>query len=1107
MEDETHGKLYDAKIVEHSTRMSYLESNELEVAGLIISDYCHPRMLARLKTLEDYETTLMRNPYELLAEISSQMYQADEEDHFLSISNDAIKRFFNIQQKENESLLDYRERFLTARQEARIYIGDTYLTEMAENHQRFKDEYAKLTDEKDKKEYVQSIVRWQEAIMFMKGADKKKYGAYMKHLKRQYTGDQDQYPRTLDKAVADLRAQGVDTTNNNNNRRNQNRNNNNNNNRQQDQANSNGTSYNSAERYCWVCGDPNHVVSECDERDTRPRRDWEQTRRRNEARNSNRGTNNNQTDSASNGNSAGANNDDGSVASEVTTTPRGSRRGRSYSSFYQVPATMQAFAEHDDENFHRNDLRNALMLDTGTTSTMICNRDLVTDVKISDQGIFMNSNFGGKEIKLRGTLKAIPNHRVWIHEDGSANVLSQSELEKLCDCVVTYEPGIFRVTTPAGKIIEFKRNFQGLFLYWPRKGRSDLATVRGNIEGFTKRQVERAQAARELYHKVGAPTITNLKALLRQNILANCPVTPEDVDLAEKIFGPDAATLKGRTTRSNPTPVKADYIDIPDELLENNRDLHLCIDVIHVNQIPLLTTVDTTIKYRSVSVLHGKSDDDFYEALDRVLRHYNKGGFNITTIHCDREFKSIMDRVSDGMDVTMNYANPGDHVPEIERNNRLLKERIRIAYHRLPYSKLPRAMVETLAMVVAFQLNIFPAKNGISKYYSPYMLVHKRNLDFKKHFQYEFGAYVQAGEVPNKTNRLDSRSVAGIYLRPTTNFQGGHEIFALNSGRVIVRTKITVLPITDHVIEEVNRLGAKQGFKSFKFGDRRKRPDLPDPDQIAGVEDVIEGDNNENDDDDDDYEPDDDDGDGADYDPDDEDFFEPIANEIQDNNNNDEINENGNDEDADADDDDSEDDEEEAEESDDDAEAEIAHVEEDEDEAANEGPANIAGVEEEEAANDEEQEDNDQGQDDQVENSEDDSDDEDEGPTVRRLTRTKTPVTRFGFEQQEKDLRKQALCNRLKGALIVEQEFRKPKAIRFKDDAWNRGKKKHYNLSATENLNTMRKRQRYLLGQSVLCATEELFMAPVICSSTFSTRASRFLGKTATTQRFWKQIR
>jgi hypothetical protein len=47
------------------------------------------------------------------------------------------------------------------------------------------------------------------------------------------------------------------------------------------------------------------------------------------------------------------------------------------------------------------------------------------------------------------------------------------------------------------------------------------------------------------------------------NMIKNNPVTTADVELAEKIFGPDIATLKGKTTRRKPVPVVEDYIDIP----------------------------------------------------------------------------------------------------------------------------------------------------------------------------------------------------------------------------------------------------------------------------------------------------------------------------------------------------------------------------------------------------------------------------------------------------------------------------------------------------------------------------------------------------------------
>ena len=52
-----------------------------------------------------------------------------------------------------------------------------------------------------------------------------------------------------------------------------------------------------------------------------------------------------------------------------------------------------------------------------------------------------------------------------------------------------------------------------------------------------------------------------------------------------------------------------------------------------------------------------------------ILQHYNSAGFVITTIHCDREYASMMDKVKDDLNVTMNYTNAGDHVPEAERNN------------------------------------------------------------------------------------------------------------------------------------------------------------------------------------------------------------------------------------------------------------------------------------------------------------------------------------------------------------------------------------------------------------------------------------------------------
>ena len=53
----------------------------------------------------------------------------------------------------------------------------------------------------------------------------------------------------------------------------------------------------------------------------------------------------------------------------------------------------------------------------------------------------------------------------------------------------------------------------------------------------------------------------------------------------------------------------------------------------------------------------------------------------------------MMNKVSDDLDVVMNYTNASDHVPEAEQNNHTIKERIRATFQRLPYKAIPHIMI------------------------------------------------------------------------------------------------------------------------------------------------------------------------------------------------------------------------------------------------------------------------------------------------------------------------------------------------------------------------------------------------------------------------------
>jgi hypothetical protein len=184
------------------------------------------------------------------------------------------------------------------------------------------------------------------------------------------------------------------------------------------------------------------------------------------------------------------------------------------------------------------------------------------------------------------------------------------------------------------------------------------------------------------------------------------------------------------------------------------------------------------------------------------------------------------------MNSEMNYATADGHVPDAKRSNRTIQERIRAAYHNLPYSVIPKVMIKYLAMICTQQLNYFPAKGGISPYYSPHVILTGKPLDYIKHCQLPFGFYVQANHEPHPTYKNAPRTIDCIYLRSFPNIQGGHELMNLRTGRVISRHRI--VEVTELVIQAVENMAIQQRITTSKITGRNQLPIYP-ADWIAGV--------------------------------------------------------------------------------------------------------------------------------------------------------------------------------------------------------------------------------------------------------------------------------
>jgi hypothetical protein len=109
------------------------------------------------------------------------------------------------------------------------------------------------------------------------------------------------------------------------------------------------------------------------------------------------------------------------------------------------------------------------------------------------------------------------------------------------------------------------------------------------------------------------------KTLIEKNAIKNCPVTTEDVNNAKKTFGADMLSLRGKSTRCKSTPVREDVIEIPEELISQNRKIDLCIDIMYVNECGFMKTIDQMIRFRSALPIENRTHEEYYRALDMVL--------------------------------------------------------------------------------------------------------------------------------------------------------------------------------------------------------------------------------------------------------------------------------------------------------------------------------------------------------------------------------------------------------------------------------------------------------------------------------------------------------
>jgi hypothetical protein len=469
---------------------------------------------------------------------------------------------------------------------------------------------------------------------------------------------------------------------------------------------------------------------------------------------------------------------------------------------------------------------NHLYIDTCASYASTPYRDLLDNVREADRGLVGHSNCGSTTMTHVGNVGRITD--MWLNEGGIANIVPLEALAKIWR--VTYDSsggvnaGHFVIHTDQGNI-PVRKNSKGMPYIDLDGVDGEMAvdfvqTIRGNMDGFSRREVEEAREARMAQAMMGHPTDREFLGLVRSNLITNCPVSTTAVTNAHAIFGPDLAGVRGRTVRRPPESVRTDYVQIPRAILERYQLVVLTADVMFVNKVPFLVSSARGLNLITAEFLPTRTAKSLAGRIVDIIQMYARGGFRVGTVLMDNEFEKLKPLLPT---LSINTTAANEHVPEIERRIRLIKERGRGILNTLPFKKMPRVILVELIYHVVLWLNAFPSKSGISDTLSPRELVLRHRLDFKKHCRAPFGSYCEVHDEPAPTNNMVSRATPAIVLGPTGNLQGTYKFFNLLTGLKIKRRSFTPYPMPDSVIKKVEGYATKKANPNdgdFDFADR-----------------------------------------------------------------------------------------------------------------------------------------------------------------------------------------------------------------------------------------------------------------------------------------------
>ena len=203
---------------------------------------------------------------------------------------------------------------------------------------------------------------------------------------------------------------------------------------------------------------------------------------------------------------------------------------------------------------------------------------------------------------------------------------------------------------------------------------------------FSNLEHKQAAAVKGLQERLRFPSKVTLAKAIEFNILSTCQYNRRDIIIANKFFCPSKGSLKTKSTTYKRKMDTQDKVmeDIPPEVMNEYRDVHLAIDIIFVNRRAFLTAISRHRRMIHARAILDRKSNQLKDAITAVKSEYENRGFEVKTMHGNNKFARLKDWLI-GQGVTLETYDTNQHVPESKRTNRFLKERIQCIRMDMPF--------------------------------------------------------------------------------------------------------------------------------------------------------------------------------------------------------------------------------------------------------------------------------------------------------------------------------------------------------------------------------------------------------------------------------------